>query len=192
MENREEWSLHRKWILCMGTLRLAPLMVHMQRCASVHPGHHLEVGAVEAVHTDHAGLGIEVAFVGVGGVQVVLKHCQSIQVLNLRKGRKQADDSTQTGSRRWRVGEHLGGFPSTTLTGILLLRGSSEQLSYAVQRMYGCDHVTPLLLNIPPYSHCPPMTALQISLHRLFYKSEPSFTWANNNNVYRGTGQENT
>lgn len=34
------------------------------------------------------------------------------------------------------------------------------------------------------------MTALQISLHRLFYKSEPSFTWANNNNAHRGTGQE--
>lgn len=57
----------------------------MQRGASVHPRHHLEVGAVEAIHADHAGLGIEVAFVGVGGVQVVLKHGQSIQVLNLRK-----------------------------------------------------------------------------------------------------------
>lgn len=175
----------------MGTLRLAPLVVHVQRGASVHPGHHLEVGAVEAIHTDHTGLGIEVAFVGVGGVQVVLKHRQSIQVLNLGKGTKQADDFTQTGSRRLSV-SIWGIFPSTTLTGILLLRGSSEQLSSAVQRMYGCDHVTPLLLHIPPYSHCPPMTALQISLHRLFYKSEPSLTWANNINAYRGAGQEHS
>lgn len=34
------------------------------------------------------------------------------------------------------------------------------------------------------------MTALQISLQRLLDKSEPSFTWANNNNAYTGTGQE--
>lgn len=77
----------------MGTLRLTPLVVHVQRGASVHPRHHLEVGAVEAIHADHAGLGIEVAFVGVGGVQVVLKHRQSVQVLNLRKTTRQAGDS---------------------------------------------------------------------------------------------------
>lgn len=70
-------------------------MVYVQRSTPVHPRHHLEVGAVEAVHADHAGLGIEVAFVGVGGVQVVLEHRQSVQVLNLRELTKQADDSSQ-------------------------------------------------------------------------------------------------
>lgn len=56
----------------------------MQRCTPVHPRHHLEVGAVEAVHADHAGFGIEVAFVWVGGIQVVLKYSQSVQVFNLK------------------------------------------------------------------------------------------------------------
>lgn len=74
-------------------------MVHVQRGASVHPGHHLEVGAVEAVDADHAGFGIEVAFVGVGGVQVVLEHRQSIQMLNLRKKTNQADYFSQPDKR---------------------------------------------------------------------------------------------
>ena len=46
-----------------GTWRLAPLVVDVQRCTTVHTRHHLEVGAVEAVDADHAGLGVEVAFV---------------------------------------------------------------------------------------------------------------------------------
>lgn len=66
------------------TLRLASLVVHVQRRPSVNSRHHLEVRAVEAVDSDHAGLGVEVAFVRVGGVQVVLKDGQSIQVLNLQ------------------------------------------------------------------------------------------------------------
>lgn len=45
------------------TLRLPPLVVHVQRGAPVHPRHHVEVGAVEAVHSDNTGLGVEVAFV---------------------------------------------------------------------------------------------------------------------------------
>lgn len=78
-------------------MRLTPLVVHVQRGAPVHPRHHLEVGAVEAVDADHAGLGIEVAFVGVGGVQVVLKHRQPVQVLDLRKNRQNGtDDSSRT------------------------------------------------------------------------------------------------
>lgn len=55
----------------------------MQSGTPVDPRHHLEVGAVEAVHPDHTGLGIEVALVGVGGVQVVFKHSQPVQVFNL-------------------------------------------------------------------------------------------------------------
>ena len=66
-----------------GTLGLAPLVVDVQSRASVHARDHLEVGAVEAVDADHAGLGVEVAFVRVGGVQVVLKHRQPVQVLDL-------------------------------------------------------------------------------------------------------------
>lgn len=79
-----------------STLGLTPLVVHVQRGASVHPGHHLEVGAVEAIDADHAGFGIEVAFVGVGGVQVVLEHRQSIQVLNLRTKTDHADYFNRT------------------------------------------------------------------------------------------------
>lgn len=80
---------------------LAPLVVDVQRGASVHPGHHLEVGAVEAVHADHAGLGVEVALVGVGGVQVVLKHRQPVQVLDLRTPAEQDedDDDDDSGQR---------------------------------------------------------------------------------------------
>lgn len=56
----------------------------MQCGAPVYPRHHLEVGAVETVHADHTGLGIEVAFIRVGGIQVVLKYGQPIQVFNLK------------------------------------------------------------------------------------------------------------
>lgn len=68
----------------LRTLRLAPLVVHVQRSSPVHPRHHLEVGAVEAVHSYHAGLGVEVAFIRVCCIQIVLKYSQSIQVLNLK------------------------------------------------------------------------------------------------------------
>lgn len=44
----------------------------------------MEVRAVEAVHSDHAGLGVEVAFVRVRGIQVILKNSEPIQVLNLK------------------------------------------------------------------------------------------------------------
>ncbi len=47
----------------LSTLRLAPLVVHVQCGSPVYPRDHLEVGAVEAVHSDHTGLGVEVAFV---------------------------------------------------------------------------------------------------------------------------------
>ena len=59
-------------------------MVHVQGGAAVHSGHHREVRGVEAVDPDHAGLRVvQVAFVRVGGVQVVLKHRQPVQMLNL-------------------------------------------------------------------------------------------------------------
>lgn len=55
----------------------------MQGSTFIHPCHHLEVGAVEAIDTDHAGLGLEVTVVRVGGVQVIFKHSQTVQVFNL-------------------------------------------------------------------------------------------------------------
>lgn len=66
------------------TSGLPPLVVDVEGTALVHAGDHLVVGAVEAVHTDHAGLLLGVGVVRVGGVQVILKHCQAIQVLDLR------------------------------------------------------------------------------------------------------------
>lgn len=68
----------------MDTSRLASLVVYVQCRATVDPRHHLEVGTVEAVHSDHASLGVEVAFIRVRGVQVVFKDSQPIQVLNLK------------------------------------------------------------------------------------------------------------
>lgn len=65
-------------------MRLPPLVVHMQSGTTVDPCHHLEVGIVEAVHPDHAGLGIQVAFIRIGGIQVVLEHSQPVQVFDLR------------------------------------------------------------------------------------------------------------
>lgn len=58
-------------------------MVNVQRSTLVNTGHHLVVGAVKAVHPDYAGLGLHIGIIWVGGVQVVLKHSQAVQVLNL-------------------------------------------------------------------------------------------------------------
>lgn len=46
----------------------------MQSGTAIDPRDNVEVGIVEAVHPDHAGLGIQVAFIRVGGIEVVLKH----------------------------------------------------------------------------------------------------------------------
>lgn len=70
----------------------------MQRGAAVHPRHLVVVGAVEAVDADHGGLGVEVAFVRVGGVQVVLEHSQAVQVLDLRRTER-AGKLNQVGKR---------------------------------------------------------------------------------------------
>lgn len=56
----------------------------MQRSAPVYSRHHLEVRAVEAVHSDHTGLGVKVTFIRVGGIEVILKYRQTVQVLNLK------------------------------------------------------------------------------------------------------------
>lgn len=56
----------------------------MQSSSLVHPGHHLVVCAVEAVHPDHTGLGLHVSVVRVGGVEIVFKYSQPIQMLNLK------------------------------------------------------------------------------------------------------------
>lgn len=55
----------------------------MERSPLVHPGHHLVIGAVETVDLDHAGFGLHVSVVRVGGVQVVFKHGQAVEVLDL-------------------------------------------------------------------------------------------------------------
>lgn len=60
-------------------------MVDVQRSSLVHPGHHLVVGVVEAVDFDHVGLRLHVGIFGIGGVQVVFKHGQSVQVFDLEK-----------------------------------------------------------------------------------------------------------
>lgn len=57
----------------------------MQRSSLVDPGHHCVLCAVEAVHLDHTGFGLHVGVVGVGGVQIILKHSQPVQVLNLKE-----------------------------------------------------------------------------------------------------------
>lgn len=58
----------------------------MEGTSLIHSGHHMEIGAVEAVDTDDAGLGLHVGVVRVGGIQVVLKDSKAIQVLDLTKG----------------------------------------------------------------------------------------------------------
>lgn len=57
----------------------------MQRSSLVHPGHHLVVGVVEAVDFDHVGLRLHVGIFRIGGVQVVFKHGQSVQVFDLER-----------------------------------------------------------------------------------------------------------
>lgn len=66
------------------TSGLAPLVVDVEGAALVHAGDDLVVGAVEAVHADHTGLLLGVGVVRVGGVEIILKHSQAVQVLNLR------------------------------------------------------------------------------------------------------------
>lgn len=55
----------------------------MQSPSLVHTRDDLVVGAVEAVHTDHARLLLGVGVVRVGGVEVVLKHGQAVEMLDL-------------------------------------------------------------------------------------------------------------
>lgn len=59
----------------------------MQGTPLVHACHHLVIRAVESVHPDHAGLLLHVGIVRVGGIQVVLKDSQPIQVFNLEGNR---------------------------------------------------------------------------------------------------------
>lgn len=57
----------------------------MQGATLVHTGDDLVVSAVEAVHTDHTRLLLGIGIVGVGGVEIILKHSQAIQMLDLRQ-----------------------------------------------------------------------------------------------------------
>lgn len=60
----------------------------MQRAALVDTRHHLVVRTVEAVHPDHAGFRLHVGVVRVGGVEIVFKHSQAVQMLNLEERRR--------------------------------------------------------------------------------------------------------
>lgn len=68
----------------------------MQGPSLVHPGDHLVLGAVEAVDPDDAGLLLGVGVVRVGGVEIVLKDSQPVEVLDLGGGhsaRHSGDDT---------------------------------------------------------------------------------------------------
>lgn len=65
------------------TWRLTSLVVDMERSPLVHPGHHLVIGAVETIDLDHTGFWLHVSVVRVGGVQVVFKHGQPVEVFDL-------------------------------------------------------------------------------------------------------------
>lgn len=75
----------------------------MQGCAAVDPRHNVVVGVVEAVHPDHAGLGIQVALIRVGGIQVVLEHSQPVQVLDLRTTRRKSPPSVTAATAHARL-----------------------------------------------------------------------------------------
>lgn len=72
-----------EWTWNPLTSGLTPLVVDVQGATLVHTGDNLVLSAVEAVHSNHTGLLLGVGIVRVGGVQVVLKHGQAVQVLNL-------------------------------------------------------------------------------------------------------------
>lgn len=55
----------------------------MQCSSLVHPRHHLVLGAVEAVDPDDAGFLLGIGIVRVGGIEVVLKDRQPVEVFNL-------------------------------------------------------------------------------------------------------------
>ena len=67
------------------TSGLTALVVDVEGTTLVHTGDHLVVSAVEAVHADHARLLLGVGIVRVGGIEIILKHSQAVQVLNLRR-----------------------------------------------------------------------------------------------------------
>lgn len=87
------------------TSRLTPLVVDMKGTPLVHTGDNLVVGAVEAVHTDHTCLLLGIGVVRVGGVEIVLKHSQAIQMLDLRRA----------GRNRTRRGENAPSAPGEPL-----------------------------------------------------------------------------
>lgn len=74
------------WRGC-GTLLtpgLTPLVIDMESATLVYTSDDLVVGAVEAVHADHTRLLLGVGIVRVGGIEIILKHSQAIQMLDLR------------------------------------------------------------------------------------------------------------
>lgn len=56
----------------------------MEGTTLVHTGDDLVVSAVESIHSDHARLLLGIGVVRVGGIEIILKHGQAIQMLNLR------------------------------------------------------------------------------------------------------------
>lgn len=72
------------WRGC-GTLLtpgLTPLVIDMESATLVYTSDDLVVGAVEAVHADHTRLLLGVGIVRVGGIEIILKHSQAIQMLD--------------------------------------------------------------------------------------------------------------
>lgn len=89
------------------TSGLTALVVDVEGTALVHTGDHLVVSAVEPVHTDHTGLLLGVGIVRVGGVEIILKHGQAIQVLDLRRAGRNRQHERRRDSylHRWRTGQ---------------------------------------------------------------------------------------
>lgn len=89
------------------TSGLTALVVDVEGTALVHTGDHLVVSAVEPVHTDHTSLLLGVGIVRVGGVEIILKHSQAIQVLDLRRAGRNRQHERRRDSylHRWRTGQ---------------------------------------------------------------------------------------
>lgn len=65
------------------TSGLTPLVVDVEGTTFVDAGDNLVLSAVKAVHADHTCLLLGIGIVRVGGIEIILKHGQAIQVLNL-------------------------------------------------------------------------------------------------------------
>lgn len=58
-------------------------MIDVQSSTLIHPGYHLVVSAVESIDTDDASFLLGIGVIRVGGIQIVLKDSQAIEMLYL-------------------------------------------------------------------------------------------------------------